>query len=187
MVKSRVYRPPKAKGSAAKKAAVRHSAFKRILGQDMRPDELTGFVRQGFPITVVERLREELDAPQAKVLKLTRISPATLSRRRAITKSTQKRAKRHVAALALEMERELTEGTITVRLKPDESDRVYRIASVMEAAEQLFEGDHGAALRWLKEPAKALGGIPPLDYLDTEVGADTVRDLIGRLEHGVVI
>ncbi len=182
---SKVYYP---KGSTAKKTAVRHSAFKRILGQDMRPDELTGYVRQGFPITVVERLREELDTPQATVLKLAHVSPATFSRR----KQTAKRAKgsygEHRVSALRKYNKEVTQGSkdSRPRLNPDESDRIYRITTIVDAADQLFEGDHEAALRWLKEPAKALGGVAPLDYLDTEVGADAVRDLIGRLEHGVI-
>jgi putative toxin-antitoxin system antitoxin component (TIGR02293 family) len=51
---------------------------------------------------------------------------------------------------------------------------------------QLFEGDRTAAQRWLNEPAKALGGSKPIDYLDTEAGAEAVHDLILRLEHGVI-
>jgi putative toxin-antitoxin system antitoxin component (TIGR02293 family) len=57
----------------------------------------------------------------------------------------------------------------------------------MEAAESLFEGDRGKALEWLNKPARALGGNPPATFLTTAVGAQAVIDLIGQIEHGVVV
>lgn len=38
---------------------------------------------------------------------------------------------------------------------------------------------------WLNQSAKALGGASPMSCLDTKAGVDAVRDLIGRLEHGL--
>ncbi|MBW1797126.1 MAG: DUF2384 domain-containing protein, partial [Deltaproteobacteria bacterium] len=35
------------------------------------------------------------------------------------------------------------------------------------------------------EPARALGGKTPLEYADTEPGAQEVDELLGRIEHGV--
>lgn len=58
--------------------------------------------------------------------------------------------------------------------------------SIHQAAVQLFDGDQAASDRWLSEPAKALGGRTPLEALALEGGAEAVRDLIGRLEHGVI-
>jgi putative toxin-antitoxin system antitoxin component (TIGR02293 family) len=80
----------------------------------------------------------------------------------------------------------LTRRRQSKRLSPDESDRLYRVASAYRNALQLFEGDRTAAQRWLNEPAKALGGSKPIDYLDTEAGAEAVHALILRLEHGVI-
>ncbi len=51
---------------------------------------------------------------------------------------------------------------------------------------RLFAGDRTAAKRWLNEPAKALAGSSRNRYSDTEAGAEAVRDLILRLEHGVI-
>ncbi len=42
------------------------------------------------------------------------------------------------------------------------------------------------ARQWLEQSAKALGGRTPMEYLETEAGANEVEDLIGRLEHGVI-
>ena len=41
------------------------------------------------------------------------------------------------------------------------------------------------ARKWLKEPSWALGDVTPLQYADTELGAQGVEDLLGRIEHGV--
>ncbi len=120
-------------------------------------DAIIDLTRQGFPVSVIDRLVEILDVSQRELLRTIALSSATLTRRRAKNK----------------------------HLSPQESDRVYRIAAAYLAALRLFEGDEEAARRWFREPAKALGGNTPLEHLDTEAGADEVQDLIGRLEHGV--
>src|SRR4030067_839736 len=38
---------------------------------------------------------------------------------------------------------------------------------------------------WLKSPNAALKRITPLSLLDTDIGAETVMDTLGRIEHGV--
>jgi putative toxin-antitoxin system antitoxin component (TIGR02293 family) len=75
------------------------------------------------------------------------------------------------------------EGT----LRPDESDRVWRIAMIFDLACDLFEGDVQAASRWLQAPQRGLGGVPPLEFASTQAGAREVENLIMRLEHGVFI
>lgn len=57
--------------------------------------------------------------------------------------------------------------------------------SVLTAAIALYEGDVVRALQWLQEPARSLGGIRPVDYLDSPEHVQIVLDLIGRIEHGV--
>jgi putative toxin-antitoxin system antitoxin component (TIGR02293 family) len=71
------------------------------------------------------------------------------------------------------------------KLTPEESDRLLRASRVFTRALELFEGDAAAALSWLSEPQVALGGIVPLEIADTEIGANEVESLIGRLEHGI--
>jgi putative toxin-antitoxin system antitoxin component (TIGR02293 family) len=71
------------------------------------------------------------------------------------------------------------------RFTQAESDRIYRMAKVYQAAIDLFEGDNAAACRWLKAPVKGLGYVRPIDMLQTMAGTETVLDLIGRLEHGI--
>lgn len=48
----------------------------------------------------------------------------------------------------------------------------------------VFE-DADGALDWLQSANAALGGVTPLSLLDTDIGADSVMDTLGRIEHGV--
>src|SRR5438105_11781325 len=82
-------------------------------------------------------------------------------------------------------ERTLARRKAVGRLSPEESERLFRIATVFEKAVELFEGDASAAVSWLTTPKRALGAQSPLTYSRTEVGAREVENLIGRLEHGV--
>jgi putative toxin-antitoxin system antitoxin component (TIGR02293 family) len=111
----------------------------------------------GFPFRVVVRLQQALGMSLDALAPLVGIPARTLARRK-------------------------LEG----RLRPEESERVLRIARVFDLAAALFEHDLASANIWLREPKKALGGEAPLQFARTEVGAREVEHLIGRLEHGVL-
>ena len=70
------------------------------------------------------------------------------------------------------------------RLDAQESDRLLRYARLYARAEAVL-GEAGAARNWLKQPARALGYIPPLEFAETEACAREVENLLGRIEHGV--
>ena len=53
-----------------------------------------------------------------------------------------------------------------------------------DKALDVFEDTAGAE-KWLKEPARGLGGAIPLRYAQTELGAREVERLLARIEHGV--
>lgn len=82
-------------------------------------------------------------------------------------------------------ERTLARRKESGRLDPDESDRLVRAARVFARAIQLFEGDVDGARQWLLTPRPALGGIAPLVFAKTDIGALEVDRVIGRLEHGI--
>lgn len=71
------------------------------------------------------------------------------------------------------------------RLSAHESDLLYRLARTMALAEQ-YIGDRDQAVRWLKRSNRALGGIIPLEVLDTEVGARSIENVLGRIAYGGV-
>lgn len=69
-------------------------------------------------------------------------------------------------------------------LSSEESAKLVRVARVVERAGQVF-GDFDVALDWLKSANASLAGETPLSLLDTEIGAESVMDTLGRIEHGV--
>ena len=74
---------------------------------------------------------------------------------------------------------------IAGRLTPDESDKVNRFAHLFRIATQVL-GDEERARLWLSFPQYGLGGVVPLNYAGTEVGAREVENLLGRIEYGVL-
>ncbi|MCK6265016.1 DUF2384 domain-containing protein [Vibrio sp. ZSDE26] len=81
-------------------------------------------------------------------------------------------------------------STIKRRLKNDErfntqeSDAIYRLAMLIKLATELFN-DEQRALEWMRESVYGLGNKRPLDMVSTTVDFEIVKDLIGRVEHGV--
>jgi putative toxin-antitoxin system antitoxin component (TIGR02293 family) len=113
-------------------------------------------VEKGLAYRTFERFRRNTSLPFDRLITLIHIPRRTLTRRKG-------------------------EG----RFLPDESDRLLRAARLFGKALQLFEGDRDAAAEWLTSAQPALGGSIPLDLARTEVGAQEVERLVGRLEHGV--
>ena len=125
------------------------------LGLTPDPTALIAAVKAGLDVRVFVELANQLGVSEARLAQIAGIAPTTLGRR--------KRA-----------------GS----LAPDESERVLRLAVLLEHATRAFE-DEADAADWLGTANVALGGVTPLDLADTEFGAREVDDLLGRLEHGV--
>ena len=70
------------------------------------------------------------------------------------------------------------------QLTAAESDRLLRLARVAASAEHTL-GAADKAGQWLQKPNRALRGAAPLDLLDTDLGAEEVVTILGRIEHGV--
>lgn len=112
-------------------------------------------LRSGVNYKSLESVRETLEIPLSEFAKIINIAPRTLSRRK-------------------------KEG----KLHTDESERLYRVAVLLERATEVLESK-ATAVHWLKSPKRALGGQSPLDLADTEVGIEEVKELLGRIENGV--
>lgn len=131
----------------------------RYLGirKGKKPVRLSQLVANGLPTRSAECLADNLDVPVAEFT-------ATYIH---IPKQTMARRK--------------TAGKFNV----DESDRVARFARLLKHTTEMMEGDHGAAIHWLKTPQILLEDQTPLAYARTESGAAEVQQLIGRIEAGV--
>ncbi len=112
-------------------------------------------VRNGVPVSSVAALGSALQLSTAELLEWLQISPRTWARRK------------HAGVFDLL-----------------ESDRVARLSRLIRRASQVL-GGATEARDWLTTPNRALGRRTPFAVAGTEVGADGVFDLLGRLEHGV--
>jgi putative toxin-antitoxin system antitoxin component (TIGR02293 family) len=112
-------------------------------------------IRRGIPAGAVEALTKTIKLSHSELARTLGIPERTLARRK-------------------------REGI----LSSEESAKVLRLARAVGRANEVFE-DPKAALHWLKSPNAALSGASPLSVLDTEVGAESVFDTLGRIEHGV--
>ncbi len=70
-------------------------------------------------------------------------------------------------------------------LSEQEAERMVRAARIFKRATEVLE-DEEDARSWLKQPLRALGGEPPLSFLDTDAGYDMVEDELKRIEYGIV-
>lgn len=128
---------------------------KQALGQTLASEnELREAIRKGFPPAVVEEVMRASGLTLKELAVALDLSPRSLQRRRR-----------------------------SGRLARYESDRLYRLARIVALANE-FLGDHEKAIRWLKRPNRALGGIAPVAVLDTELGSRQVENILGRIAYG---
>jgi len=128
-----------------------------VLGHSLRTDtDLQAAIRRGFPQPVVQEVMQGAGITLKELASSLDLSPRSLQRRR-------------------------REG----RLARYESDRLYRLARIVVLAKRHI-GSEETAVRWLKRPNRALGGSTPLESIDTEPGARTVENILGRIAYGGV-
>jgi putative toxin-antitoxin system antitoxin component (TIGR02293 family) len=138
-------------------AVVQELGGKQVLGRTLSSEhDMREAIREGFRPAVVEELMRASGLTLKELANALDLSPRSLQRRRR-----------------------------TGRLARYESDRLYRLARIVAIANE-YLGDHDRALRWLKHPNRALGGIPPIAALDTELGARQVENILGRIAYGGV-
>jgi len=77
------------------------------------------------------------------------------------------------------IERCLKQATINTTV----SDRLYRLARVLELALEVLQGD-AQALDWLRSAQFGLAERIPLDLLATDAGAEEVKALLQRIRYG---
>jgi putative toxin-antitoxin system antitoxin component (TIGR02293 family) len=136
-------------------AVVRQLGGEHTLGRAFSTDrDLRDAIREGFPPAVVEELMRTSGLTLKELAAALDLSPRSLQRRRR-----------------------------SGRLARYESDRLYRLARIVAIANE-YLGDHDRAMRWLKRPNRALGGVAPVTAIDTEPGARLVENVLGRIAYG---
>jgi putative toxin-antitoxin system antitoxin component (TIGR02293 family) len=125
------------------------------LGHLNKPEDLREAVRAGLPLIALHSLQQSLQISREGLSRMLSMPERTLARR-------QKQA----------------------RLTADESDRLIRVARVMAHAIQVL-GSRDKAAHWLRAANRALDGSAPLSLLDTDIGAQQVSEILGRIEYGI--
>lgn len=64
------------------------------------------------------------------------------------------------------------------------SERILSIADLYSYGFEVFE-DETKFREWIRRPNQALGGKTPFELLDNQFGREEVKNLIGRIDHGV--
>ncbi len=136
-------------------AVVQELGGPKTLGRSFATDrDLRDAIREGFPPAVVEELMHASGLTLKELADSLDLSARSLQRRRR-----------------------------SGRLARFESDRLYRLARIVALAHQSL-GDQDRTMRWLKRSNRALGGLAPIEALDTEAGAREVENVIGRIAYG---
>jgi putative toxin-antitoxin system antitoxin component (TIGR02293 family) len=123
---------------------------------DQPVTQLIENIKSGVSFSYLQTMAATLDASQLRLGQSLNISKRTMHRRK-------------------------TEGKFTA----DESERIMRMYKIIQKALDVFDGDIEDTRLWIKTPKKSLGGEIPMDFADTDVGAQEVVHLLGRIEHGV--
>ena len=129
----------------------------KVLGRALRtPEDLVARVREGLPFSALMVVSEHYGISREVLCAILHLSRRNLLRRKEQN-----------------------------RLSAEESDRLYRLARVLAHANRVFRDPEESA-DWVQAPNRALGKQQPLSLLDTDIGAQQVDDVLGRIEHGIV-
>lgn len=86
-----------------------------------------------------------------------------------------------VLALTMNLpERTLLRRKYEGRFKPDESEKIIRLVRLFELAKDVL-GETEAG-KWMQEQCLAFGFKTPLEYADTELGAQEVEEVLYRIK-----
>ena len=137
------------------RAVVKELGGKSTFRRQLRNEyDLRDAIREGFPTAAIKGLMQAASLTLSELASSLDLSARSLQRRRR-----------------------------SGRLARYESDRLYRLARIVALAEECF-ASRDKAIHWLKQSNPALGGIRPLESLDTELGARQVENLLGRIAYG---
>ncbi len=116
--------------------------------------ELATVTEKGLPLTTIDRLKRH-------GLTFTEISDVVISPRTLKHRKSRKEA-----------------------LSSGETERVVRVARIVELAEQVF-GSREKALLWLRSSDDRLNNRPPMQMLVNEPGGRIVENMLWQIDEGI--
>ncbi len=138
--------------------ATNSDLFKSIvLGKSIVGSDAVNFIRAGVPASILKEASNFLGVPEARIFRAVHMPATTASR-------LVKNAARMDAAI---------------------TERVYRMGNTVKLAIDVFESSERAA-EWMRQPNRTLGGVAPLELIDTEPGANAVRQVLNAIATGGV-
>ncbi len=151
-----------ASGVAGKAAAIRDrpmsfNDFRKQIASIDRADAVS-IIRGGIEARLFSDAAKHLSVSKGDFLGIVGIHPATFARKE----------------------------SASARMDSAPSERLVRIASVEARAIEVF-GSEVRAAEWLRTPNFGLGDQSPLAQLDTDLGAESVRQILNAIAYGGVV
>jgi len=132
--------------------------FKSIVsGKGMVGSDAVNFIRARAPASILKEASSFLGVSEKRIFQMVVLPPTTAHR-------LIKNAKKLDAAI---------------------TERVYRMGNTVKMALEIFESNEKAT-EWMRRPNQTLGGAAPLDLMDTEPGANSVRQVLNAIATGGV-
>lgn len=162
VVKERKFTMAKYKGIWTSMMAQRNAGYYVLY--DMQPVDRAGLVKGGVPSRFVGSISTDMGVTKDRFVKMTGLSKATINRKIA-NKSD---------------------------LSADESERLVGLGKLIGQVESIVkesgspEGFKAAKWfgDWIVQPAPALGGRKPEEFLDTSDGREAVSKLLAQIQSG---
>jgi putative toxin-antitoxin system antitoxin component (TIGR02293 family) len=149
---------PAKKRSKVRAIKSRSNVFQGLVaGKPVVGGEAVKAIREGYPAEVLKEASGFLGVSESRIFKAVHVAPTTANR-----------LFRNEARI---------DAAIT--------ERVYRMGNTTRMAIEVFE-DAERAAAWMREPNKTLGGVAPLELMDTEPGAISVRQVLNAIATGGV-
>lgn len=127
-------------------------------GPPRSPMQWIGLAERGFPLSTLDRISKRI-APGDAAFKYRIVPKATLARAK----------------------------TGSARLSANQSMLIVRLAKIWSMALDVWGTDE-AARSFLMRPHQLLDGRRPLDVaLESELGGELVREILGRLQYGSAV
>lgn len=130
--------------------------FKQIVsGKRLAGLDAIAAIREGYNASMLKSVSRYFDVPDARIQTIVRLPASTASR----------------------LEKK------SARIDSGATERIYRMGDVTRMAIDVFENE-AAAISWMRQPNRAFGNAAPLDLMDTEPGAASVRQILNAIATG---
>ncbi|WP_295751388.1 antitoxin Xre/MbcA/ParS toxin-binding domain-containing protein [Undibacterium sp.] len=148
---------PRLKAVGGRSGTLDPRMFANIVEHGPRGFDAVQLIREGFPAKILKSVSGFFGETEARILSIVRVPATTASR---LEKAAAK-------------------------IDSAATERVYRMGAVTRMAIEIFE-DKEHAIAWMRQPNLALGNAMPLELMDTEPGAVSVRQILNAIATGGV-